>query len=51
MHDQALADSINPMFGELHRAAADSGDWQQYVQPRAVLSWRAKTWLFASGIS
>jgi hypothetical protein len=38
MHDQALADSINPMFGELHRAAADSGDWQQYVQPRAVLS-------------
>ncbi|SCC61661.1 replication endonuclease [Kosakonia oryziphila] len=31
MHDQALADSINPLFGELHRAA-DSGDWQQYVQ-------------------
>lgn len=31
MHDQTLADSINPMFGELHRAA-DSGDWQQYVQ-------------------
>lgn len=31
MHDQVLADSINPMFGELHRAA-DSGDWQQYVQ-------------------
>jgi len=31
MHDQALADGINPLFGELHRAA-DSGDWQQYVQ-------------------
>ncbi|WP_238158632.1 replication endonuclease [Trabulsiella odontotermitis] len=31
MRNQTLADSINPLFGELHRAA-DAGDWREYVQ-------------------
>lgn len=29
--NQELADRINPLFAELHRAA-DAGDWQQYTQ-------------------
>ncbi|WP_241972105.1 replication endonuclease [Serratia odorifera] len=29
--NQALADKINPLFAELHRAA-DGGDWQEYTQ-------------------
>ncbi|MGO2154583.1 MAG: replication endonuclease [Serratia proteamaculans] len=30
MRDQDLADQINPLFGELHRAA-DGGDWREYT--------------------
>lgn len=30
MHNQALADKVSPIIGELHKAA-DAGDWQQYV--------------------
>ncbi|WP_438334693.1 replication endonuclease [Edwardsiella tarda] len=30
LHNQALADGISPIMGELHKAA-DTGDWQQYV--------------------
>jgi len=29
--NQELADKINPLFAELHRAA-DAGDWQEYTQ-------------------
>ncbi len=29
--NQTLADRIDPLFAELHRAA-DGGDWQQYIQ-------------------
>ncbi|MGE9550502.1 replication endonuclease [Erwinia amylovora] len=29
--NQELADRINPLFAELHRAA-DAGDWQEYTQ-------------------
>lgn len=30
MRNQELADQINPLFGELHRAA-DGGDWREYI--------------------